>query len=177
MADNKLYLHNIDLATNQLLNARMQPVTTAVRNALASNYNSGDEGILVYDIDLDAFFVWDGNQWVQVTLTPIQIAQLQAAYDNIITGITVSPINPEQAMITLSKLNAVPITYTYERAYIHNQSSPASTWTITHNLNKYPSVSVVDSAYEEVIGEVEYLTPNTLEVRFTAPFSGQAYIN
>ena len=177
MADNKLYLHNIDLATNQLLNARMQPVTTAVRNALASNYNSGDEGILVYDIDLDVFFVWDGNQWVQVTLTPIQIAQLQAAYDNIITGITVSPINPEQAMITLSKLNAVPITYTYERAYIHNQTSPASTWTVAHNLNKYPSVSVVDSAYEEVIGEIEYLTPNTLEVRFTAPFSGQAYIN
>jgi len=177
MADNKLYLHNIDLATNELLNARMQPVTTAVRNALASNYNSGDKGILVYDIDLDAFFVWDGNQWVQITLTPIQIAQLQAAYDNIITGITVSPINPEQAMITLSKLNAVPITYTYERAYIHNQTSPASTWTVAHNLNKYPSVSVVDSAYEEVIGEVEYLTPNTLEVRFTAPFSGQAYIN
>lgn len=177
MADNKLYLHNIDLATNQLLNARMQPVTTGVRNALASNYNSGDEGILVYDIDLDAFFVWDGNQWVQVTLSAIQIAQLQAAYDNIITGITVSPINPEQAMITLSKLNAVPITYTYERAYIHNQTSPASTWTVAHNLNKYPSVSVVDSAYEEVIGEVEYLTPNTLEVRFTAPFSGQAYIN
>ena len=177
MADNKLYLHNIDLATNQLLNARMQPVTTAARNALASNYNSGDEGILVYDIDLDAFFVWDGNQWVQVSLSPTQLAQLQAAYDNIITGITVSPINPEQAMITLSKLNAVPITYTYERAYIHNQTSPASIWTVAHNLNKYPSVSVVDSAYEEVIGEVEYLTPNTLEVRFTAPFSGQAYIN
>jgi hypothetical protein len=177
MADSKLYLHNIDLATNQLLNARMQPVTTAARNALASNYNSGDEGILVYDIDLDAFFVWDGNQWVQVSLSPTQLAQLQAAYDNIITGITVSPINPEQAMITLSKLNAVPITYTYERAYIHNQTSPASTWTVAHNLNKYPSVSVVDSAYEEVIGEVEYLTPNTLEVRFTAPFSGQAYIN
>jgi len=177
MADNKLYLHNIDLATNELLNARMQPVTTAVRNALASNYNSGDKGILVYDIDLDAFFVWDGNQWAQVTLSPTQLAQLQAAYDNIITGITVSPINPEQAMITLSKLNAVPITYTYERAYIHNQTSPASTWTVAHNLNKYPSVSVVDSAYEEVIGEVEYLTPNTLEVRFTAPFSGQAYIN
>jgi len=177
MADSKLYLHNIDLATNQLLNARMQPVTTAARNALASNYNSGDEGILVYDIDLDAFFVWDGNQWVQVSLSSTQLAQLQAAYDNIITGITVSPINPEQAMITLSKLNAVPITYTYERAYIHNQTSPASTWTVAHNLNKYPSVSVVDSAYEEVIGEVEYLTPNTLEVRFTAPFSGQAYIN
>lgn len=177
MAENKLYLHNIDLATNQLLNARMQPVTTTERNALASGYNSGDEGILVYDITLDVFYVWDGNQWVQISLSSTQLAQLQAAYDNIITGITVSPINPEQAMITLSKLNAVPITYTYERAYIHNQTSPASTWTVAHNLNKYPSVSVVDSAYEEVIGEVEYLTPNTLEVRFTAPFSGQAYIN
>ena len=177
MADNKLYLHNIDLATNQLLNARLQPVTTAERTALASQYNSGDEGILVYDITVDMFYVWDGNQWMQIGLTPSQIVQLQAAYDNIITGITVNPVNPEQAIITLSKLNALPITYTYERAYIHNQTAPASTWTVVHNLNKYPAVSVVDSAYQEVIGEVEYLTPNTLEVRFTAPFSGQAYIN
>lgn len=177
MADNKLYLHNIDLSTNELLNARMQPVTTTERTALASNYNSGDEGILVYDITADLFYVWDGNQWVQVNLSPGQLTQLQAAYDNIITGITVSPINPEQAMITLSKLNAVPITYTYERAYIHDQLAPAAIWNVAHNLNKYPSVSVVDSAYEEVIGEVLYIDANNLQVKFTAPFSGQAYIN
>ncbi len=177
MADNKLYLHNIDLTTNELLNARMQPVTTAERNAYGSSYNSGDKGILVYDITLEAFFVWDGNQWDPVSLTPAQLAQLQAAYDNIITGITVNPINPEQAMITLSKLNAIPITYTYERAYIHDQLAPAAIWNVVHNLNKYPAVSVVDSAYEEVIGEVVYIDANNLQVKFTAPFSGQAYIN
>jgi hypothetical protein len=177
MSENKLYLHNVDLATNKLLNARMQPVSTTERVALAGNYNSGDEGILVYDINQDSFYVWDGNQWVQISLTPIQLAQLQYAYDNSIAAVSINYNTVEQATLTLTKLNAPALQTTYERAYIHNQNVPAIMWTITHNLNKFPAVSIVDSAYEEVIGEVEYLDANNLTVRFTAPFSGQAFIN
>jgi hypothetical protein len=53
----------------------------------------------------------------------------------------------------------------------------SSTWNITHNLNKYPSVSVVDSSNEEVIGEVQYTNANSLVVKFSAPFSGKAFVN
>lgn len=47
----------------------------------------------------------------------------------------------------------------------------------THNLNAYPSVTVVDSAGTVVIGEVQYIDANTLVVRFLAPFSGKLYLN
>ena len=61
--------------------------------------------------------------------------------------------------------------------YIHQQQSASSTWTINHNLDAYPSVSVVDSAGTKVFGEVGYVDTNTLVISFTAPFSGVAYLN
>jgi hypothetical protein len=61
--------------------------------------------------------------------------------------------------------------------YIHNQNVPASSWTITHNLACYPSVSVVDSASNVVYGEVNYVSNNSLTVSFSGTFSGQAFLN
>lgn len=62
-------------------------------------------------------------------------------------------------------------------SYIHNQSVPAAIWTVTHNLGRFPSVSVVDSAGTLVFGEVKYLSNNQLTVTFSAAFGGKAYIN
>ena len=61
--------------------------------------------------------------------------------------------------------------------YIHNQSSASSSWTINHNLDKYPSVTVVDSGDNKVIGAVEYTSRNTVVISFCATFSGKAYLN
>jgi hypothetical protein len=61
--------------------------------------------------------------------------------------------------------------------YFHNQITPAGVWVITHNLNKFPSVTVVDSALSVVIGEVRYIDENTVELTFSGAFSGRAYIN
>ncbi len=55
--------------------------------------------------------------------------------------------------------------------------SALSTWTITHDLGKFPSVSVVDSANTQVVGEVDYIDNNSLTITFTAAFSGKAYLN
>lgn len=54
-----------------------------------------------------------------------------------------------------------------------NQSSV----TITHNLGKYPAVTVMDSAGDEVVGEVEYLDTNTVRVTFASSFTGSASLN
>lgn len=63
-------------------------------------------------------------------------------------------------------------------AFFHfYQPSASNSWLITHNLNKYPSVSVVDSAGNQGIGSVQYLTSNTLSVSFSSAFSGDAYLN
>ncbi len=57
------------------------------------------------------------------------------------------------------------------------QSVSASTWTITHNLNRYPSVDVVDSGGDVCIGDVKYIDANTLTVSFSGAFSGKAYLS
>ena len=64
-----------------------------------------------------------------------------------------------------------------DKTYIHKQVIASNTWEITHNLYKYPSVSVVDTGGNVVIGDVEYTSLNTLVIKFTAPFSGTAYLN
>ncbi|MDQ3782107.1 MAG: hypothetical protein M3349_04115 [Actinomycetota bacterium] len=61
-------------------------------------------------------------------------------------------------------------------AYIHEQLTPAATWTITHNLGHFPSVAVVDSAGSLVHGNVNYISINVVEVSFGSGFSGKAYL-
>jgi len=53
----------------------------------------------------------------------------------------------------------------------------SSTVSILHNLNKYPSVTVFDSAGDEVEGSVSYNNLNSVTVTFSAPFSGKVICN
>lgn len=64
-----------------------------------------------------------------------------------------------------------------DKTYIHRQNSASALWIITHNLNKYPSVTVLDSGGNLVVGEVEYASMNSLSLTFSAAFSGVAYLN
>ena len=61
--------------------------------------------------------------------------------------------------------------------FVFNQSIASATWVVQHDLNKFPSVTVVDSNKDIVYGNVRYNTLNTLTITFSAPFSGQAYMN
>ena len=67
--------------------------------------------------------------------------------------------------------------------YTHTQATPSSLWVIHHNLGRYPSVSVVDSAGNEGYGDVSYLLGDPgkagveLTVAFSSPFSGKAFLN
>lgn len=61
--------------------------------------------------------------------------------------------------------------------YIFEQAVASNIWEIVHNLDKYPSVSVVDSANNLVSGNVHYLDKNRLTVIFNGAFTGKAYLN
>ena len=61
--------------------------------------------------------------------------------------------------------------------FVFSQETVSSTWTVEHNLNKYPAVTVVDSGDNVLYTEIEYIDKNTLEVRFEASTSGKAYMN
>lgn len=64
-----------------------------------------------------------------------------------------------------------------DKHYTHRQDAASDSWTITHNLGKFPNVTVIDSANHVVIGNVRYLSENSLIVTFNGIFSGKAYLN
>ena len=62
-------------------------------------------------------------------------------------------------------------------SYMHTQAIPQSVWAISHNLGRYPSVTVVDSAGSVVVGNIEYVSNNSIVLTFSAAFGGSAYLN
>lgn len=63
------------------------------------------------------------------------------------------------------------------KTFVYQQIAPSAEWVIEHNLEKKPSVTVVSSSGEVVLGKVVYMSDNALTIYFRAPFSGEAYLN
>lgn len=62
--------------------------------------------------------------------------------------------------------------------YTYRNTSPQSTeWVIEHNLNGYPSVTVVDSEGDVVECCVHYQNPNVCIVKMNTGCAGVAYLN
>lgn len=64
-----------------------------------------------------------------------------------------------------------------DKNYKHTQIQASKTWNIKHNLKKIPSVTIVDSGGNEVIGDVKHLSENELTISFSYEFSGSAILN
>ena len=75
----------------------------------------------------------------------------------------------DMALFTLSDGN--------DKSYIFTQAVPSTTWTVSHNLDKFPSITVVDSASTVVTGQYTYINNNNVTLTFSAAFAGKAYLN
>lgn len=64
-----------------------------------------------------------------------------------------------------------------DKHYTHTQAIASSTWNITHNLGKFPSVTIVDSAGDERDAEVKHINNNSLIIIFLSANSGKVYLN
>lgn len=175
MAQQSFYV-DINLQKNELLRAKLQPVSTVERDALASTLNSADKGLIVYDKDLTFFYGWNGNEFKRVGLSDTELEMLYESFDRSVMDIAVSSSTTDKT-ITLTYRDGSTIQDTFQYAYIHDQSIPSDTWLVNHNLGKFPSVTITDTAGTEIIGEVEYVNSNSLILRFSAAFSGKAFLN
>lgn len=99
------------------------------------------------------------------------IASLDLA-DTAVQGVTAS-INNGNIVVTRSG-NIVDIK---SSTYVYESGSAATTWRIVHNLHKWPTVTVVDSAGTIIDCEIVYLDYDTCEARMNAAFKGTAYLN
>lgn len=66
---------------------------------------------------------------------------------------------------------------TDDKTFTFNQAVASTEWQINHGLNKYPSVTIVDSGNNIVIGDIEYIDKNNVKCTFFSAFSGSAYLN
>lgn len=60
--------------------------------------------------------------------------------------------------------------------YTHTQAVPEASWSIVHSLGHRPSVTVIDSAGESVMGKVTYVSLDEVTVDFSAALSGSAVL-
>lgn len=61
-------------------------------------------------------------------------------------------------------------------SHLHQQASAADTWNITHNLNRIPSVQVLDSSGHTAIGQITHHNPQSLTITFSAALGGTAIL-
>lgn len=70
-----------------------------------------------------------------------------------------------------------------DKDFVFTQATPATSWgdgtppIITHNLAKFPSITVVDTANTVVTGQYDYIDKNNITITFSAAFAGKAYLN
>lgn len=59
-------------------------------------------------------------------------------------------------------------------SYLHVQSTPATIWTINHNLGFVPSVELFSTGGLEIDAEIFHASPNQTIVTFVVPYAGSA---
>ena len=70
-----------------------------------------------------------------------------------------------------------------DSSFAYTQAVAAEEWgdgtpkMVTHNLNKFPSITVIDTANTVVTGEYTYIDKNNVTLTFSAAFAGKAYLN
>lgn len=70
------------------------------------------------------------------------------------------------------------VSVTGSAGYTHDQAVAAASWVVTHNLVRFPSVTVVDTSGNRILGfEAVYDSANQVTLTFSAAFSGKAYLN
>lgn len=64
-----------------------------------------------------------------------------------------------------------------DKHYTEEVQIASDKWEIQHNLNKHPSVTVINDFGREVIGDIEYVDLNNIIIHFSASFAGTVICN
>lgn len=64
-----------------------------------------------------------------------------------------------------------------DKNYYYSQGTPQEQWVIEHNLGKYPAVTVISSAGEQIYCDVTFNSINKVTLSFGSPLSGAAFMN
>lgn len=63
------------------------------------------------------------------------------------------------------------------KTFVFEQGVANDVWTIQHNLNKRPSIHLVDSSGREFEAEKDYINDNEVVIHLDSATTGKAYLN
>lgn len=61
--------------------------------------------------------------------------------------------------------------------YTWKQNTALAVWTIPHNLDRFPSVTITDLLGRRVEPDVNYVSSDIIQITHGIPFAGVAYLN
>ena len=76
-----------------------------------------------------------------------------------------------------------PLLYIFEpwtggdKTYTHTQSASSNSWTVPHNLGKFPSVQIETDGGINGYGQVVHNNNNSLTINFSSNYTGKVYCN
>lgn len=94
-------------------------------------------------------------------------------YEDTPNRVTVNDEEPNRIVLALGGSIS---TGNLTKRHNHTQTSPSTTWTITHALGGKPQVTVVDTGDNVVHGDVQYLSNTQIVCSFSSAFAGYAYL-
>lgn len=113
---------------------------------------------------------------VGIIETRIELLSGESPTQIMVTAFTTSSMQAVQILTREAQLRG-PRGPAGGAPYEWNQSIELSTWTIPHNLNRHPSVTVVDTTGRKVEPDIQYIDSNIIQVIHGAPYAGKAYLN
>lgn len=164
-----------------------------ITNSLIYLYDNSDSGGTYTGTDSASFIgiaFPDTNPFVDAAnlknkFPGIYFAQISGDYSNF--GVTVNDVDLHGNIVLLipnvkdgifteykKEIYALEIQNSY---YRYSSDIKKIQWDITHNLNKFPSVVITDTAGTEFEGSITHVNNNKLIIKFSAPFKGYADLN
>jgi hypothetical protein len=124
-----------------------------------------------------AYEVWIGEGYIGSEEDFLQWLRIQTAAETTLVdvGDHYNSTNLEDVLQEVAEMIAATI----DKHYVHRQETSSSTWTIVHNLNKFPSVRVYDRYNNELIGDITFYKNdlNRVTINFSGAAAGVAYLN
>lgn len=119
------------------------------------------------DVNAEAQISGELNPEAEITADLEGVIEISHNYTGIDTDDIDIDVDNENYTISATK-----------KTYVHEQALASAIWEIQHNLDRYPSVTVIDSAGDVVFCNVKYIDSNNIMLNFNnAEFTGKAYLN
>lgn len=127
-----------------------------------------EQAIMALKLDPTQFSEIQKTLQEQIDKLKLALAQVKPSdFTEVNTKIVTINQTIEQILYDLSQLQTAT-------SYQHTQNLPASTWTIHHNLGRYPGIEILDDTNEVVEGRVVHSDRSTAVAQFNFAATGKA---